>query len=79
MDKFAVAGNKEQENHWTPSSWKTGRFTKPFFYFLKCDYNDCKVKIVDDKAVNLGNGMGMRVPCILFLGKRFLHRNLLDA
>ena len=33
--------------------------------FLKCEYNDCKGKIVDSKAVNLADGMGMRVSSLL--------------
>ena len=33
--------------------------------YNECEYNDYKVKIKDGKAVNLGNEMGMRVPCIL--------------
>ena len=32
---------------------KTGRFSKTIFYFLRSEYNDYKVKIVDGEAVNL--------------------------
>ena len=48
-----------------PPLRKTGRFSKTTFYFLRYEYNDCQVKIVNGKAVNLGDGMGMRVLCIL--------------
>ena len=44
---------------------KTGRFSKTIFYFLRYEYHECKVKIVDSKVVNLGDGKRMRVPDIL--------------
>ena len=65
MDKFAVAIIKNKEIIGHLPLGKTGRFSKTIFYLLRCEHNDCKVKIVDGKAVNLGDGMGMRVPCIL--------------
>ena len=69
MDKFAVAIIKNKEIIGHLPLGKTGRFSKTIFYFLRCEHNDCKVKIVDGKAVNLGDGM--RVPCILvFRGQR---------
>ena len=53
MDKFTVAVIKNKKiGHLPPG--KTGRFSKTIFYFLKCEYIDCKVKIVDGKAGNLG-------------------------
>ena len=57
MDKFIVAVIKNKK--------KIGLLPLGRFYFLKCEYNDCKVKLVDGKAVNLGNEIGMRVPCLL--------------
>ena len=65
MGKFAVAviKNKRIIGH-LPLS-KTRRFSKTILYFLRCKCSDCKDKIVDGKAVNLYDGMGMRVPCIL--------------
>ena len=64
-DRFAVAviNNKKITGH-LPLR-KTGCFFKRIFYFLKCEYNDCKVTIVDGKAVNLGDGVEIRVPCLL--------------
>ena len=53
MDKFTVAVIKNKNIGHLPLG-KTGRFSKTIFYFLKCEYIDCKVKIVDGKAVNLG-------------------------
>ena len=58
MDKFAIAVIKNKFIGHIPLG-KTGRFSKTVFYFLKCEYNDCKVKIVDGNAVNLGNGVGI--------------------
>ena len=61
MDKIAVAVIKDKKivGHLSP---------KQFFYFLRCEYNDCQVKIEDGKVVNLGDGTGMIVPCILLFG-----------
>ena len=40
---------------------------KEFFYFLRADpYAKCNITVVG-KAVNLGDGDGMQVPCILHL------------
>ena len=38
-----------------------------FFYFLRADpYGQCNITVTG-KAVNLGDGDGMQVPCILHL------------
>ena len=53
----------------------SGRFEKTIFYFLRSDtYAKCCVKIpgvkITGKPVNLADGEGMQVPCILeFEGK----------
>ena len=65
MDAFAVAVIKNKKIIGHLHLGKTRHFSKTCFYFLKCEYNDCKVTIIDDKAVNFGKGMGMRVPCLL--------------
>ena len=61
MDKFAVAviKNKKIIGHFLLG--KTGGVSKTVFYFLRWECNDCQEKIGDGKAVNLGDGMGMRV------------------
>ena len=42
-------------------------FQKQFFYFLRADpYAKCNITVVG-KAVNLGDGDGMQVSCILHL------------
>ena len=39
------------------------------FYFLRADrYTECKV-IITDKEVNLGDGEGMQVPCLLKISR----------
>ena len=44
---------------------KTGKIAKNIFYFLKADKkNSCKV-FVTGKAVNKGDGKGMKIPCHL--------------
>ena len=65
MDKFAVALIKNKKIIGNLPLGKTGCFSETIFYFLKCKYSDYKVKIVDGKTVNLGDGMGMRVPYLL--------------
>ena len=65
MDKFIVSVIKNKKKIGHLPLGKTGELSKTIFYFLKCEYNDCKVKLVDGKAVNLGNEIGMRVPCLL--------------
>ena len=70
MNKFAVAVIKSKKKiiRHLPLG-KTGLFPKSIFCFLRCEYNDCKVNIAYGKAVNLGDGMRVRVPCILFRGQ----------
>ena len=65
MGKFAVALIKNKKIIGNLPRGKTGCFSETIFYFLKCKYSDYKVKIVDGKVVNLGDGMGMRVPYLL--------------
>ena len=46
---------------------ENGKFAKTIFYFLCADpYGKCKITVTG-KAVNLGDGNGMQVPCILQL------------
>ena len=43
------------------------KFAKTIFYFLRADpYEKCNITVTG-KAVNLGDGDGMQVPCILHL------------
>lgn len=66
VDKFAVVvKNDETTTVGHLPKGKTGRFSKTIFYFLQVESNSCRVEISDSKAVNLGDGLGMRVPCTL--------------
>ena len=78
MGKFAVAVIKNKKIIEHLPLGKTKRFSKTVFYFLKCEYNDCKVKIVDGKAVNLGNRMGMRVPYLLLFRRKSNYIDILS-
>ena len=55
---------------------RNGKFTQMIFYFLSADpYAKCLV-VVTGKAVNLGDGDGMQVPCMLkFTGKNNFDRH----
>ena len=45
---------------------KSEKFAKTVFYFLKSDKNhDCKMTVTG-KATNVGDRLGMKVPCQLF-------------
>ena len=70
MGKFAVAVIKNKKNIGHLPLGKTGCYSKTIFYFLKCEYSDYKVKIIDGKAVNLDDGMGMKVPCLLLFRRQ---------
>lgn len=41
---------------------KNGCFAKTIFYFLKADEKGLSTAIVQERAVNLGDGKGMQVP-----------------
>ena len=46
---------------------ENGKFAKTIFYFLRVDpYGKCNITVTG-KAVNLDDGGGMQVPCILHL------------
>ena len=64
-DKFTVAVMKNDCLVGHLPKEKTGRFAKMILYFLRaCDSNTCSVEIVG-KAINQGDGKGMKVPCKL--------------
>ena len=70
MDKYAVAVKNEGKVVGHLMKGEKGNFAKMIFYFLRADdFNKCQCKIVG-KPVNLGNGMGLQVPCeLLFTGR----------
>ena len=67
MDKYAVAVQKDDgEVIGHLPLGKSGKFAKTVFYFLKTDKSHgCKITVTG-KAINAGDGLGMKVPCKLF-------------
>ena len=69
IDKFSVALMKEKKIVGDLIKEKSGRFFKTVYYFLDVMW---KIQTVCN-AVNLGDGKGKTVPCILlFTGKKNL-------
>ena len=67
IDKYAVAVKKKEKLIGHLPLGKNGKFAKIIFYFLRADhYGKCDVTVTG-KAVNLGDGDGMQVPCTLHL------------
>ena len=69
-DKYAVTVKKDEKVVGHLPLWENGKFAKTIFYFLRADlYGKCNITVTG-KAVNLGNGDGMQVPCILHLSEQ---------
>ena len=67
VDKYAVAVKKDEKVVGHLPLGENGKFAKTIFYFLRADpYGKCIITVTG-KAVNLGDGDGMQVPCILHL------------
>ena len=67
VDKYAVAVKKGEKIVGHLPLGKNGKFAKTIFYFLRADpYGKCNITVTG-KAVNLGDGDGMQVPCVLRL------------
>ena len=66
IDKYAVAVKRSDESivgH-LPLG-KSGKFAKTIFYFLKAnEKHSCAINVLG-KAINAGDGLGMKVPCRL--------------
>ena len=66
-DKYAVAVKKDEKVVEDLPLGENGKFAKTIFYFLRADpYEKCNLTVTG-KTVNLGDGDGMQVPCILHL------------
>ena len=66
-DKYAAAAKKDEKVVGHLPIGENGRFGKSIFHFLRADpYGKCNITVTG-KAVNLGDGDGMQVPCILHL------------
>ena len=73
--KFAVAVRKDDCLVEHLPKEKTGKLAKLIFYFLQaCDLNTCSVEITG-KAINEGDGKGMKVTCKLYFSAEnsFIH------
>ena len=70
VDKYAVCVLRHETIVGHLKLGDNGRFAKTIFYCLRADTRySCSV-VVKGKAVNLGDGDGMQVPCTLsFVGK----------
>ena len=66
-DKYAAAAKKDEKVVGHLPIGENGKFGKSIFHFLRADpYGKCNITVTG-KAVNLGDGDGMQVPCILHL------------
>ena len=67
VDKYAVAVKKDEKMVGHLPLGENEKFAKTTFSFLRADpYGKCNITVTG-KAVNLGDGDGMQVPCILHL------------
>ena len=67
VDKYAVAVKKDEKVIGHLPLGEKGKFAKTIFYFVRADpHAKCNITVVG-KAVNLGGGDGMQVPCIRHL------------
>ena len=67
VDKYSVAVKRDEKVIGHLPLGENGKFEKTIFHFLCADpYAKCNITVVG-KAVNLGDGDGMQVPCILHL------------
>ena len=67
VDKYAVIVKKDEKVVGYLQLGENGKITKTTLYFLRADpHGKCNITVTG-KAVNLGDGVGMQVPCILHL------------
>ena len=67
VDKYTVTVKKDEKVVGHLPLGENGKFAKAIFYFLRAEpYGKCNITVTR-KAVNLGDGDGMQVPCILHL------------
>ena len=67
VNKYAAAAKKDEKVVGHLPLGANVKFAKTIFYFFCADpYGKCKITVTG-KAVNVGNGDGMQVPCILHL------------
>ena len=67
VDKYAAAVKNDEKVVRHLPLGENGKFAKTIFYFLRADpHGKCNITVTG-KAVNLGDGDGMQVSCILHL------------
>ena len=64
-DKYAVAVERYGDVVGHLSKGRSARFTKTVSYFLRASNENCCRVEVTGKRVNLGDGEGLQIPCIL--------------
>jgi len=71
VDKYAVCVLSGEDVVGHLKEGKSGRFAKTVLYLLRGDKDGSCSVIVRGKPVNLGDGEGIQVPCILrFMGQK---------
>ena len=79
IDKYAVAAKRSDESvvgH-LPLG-KSGKFAKALYYFAKANQkHSCVIKVLG-KAINGGDGLGMKVPCRLLFFAEGTYINVLN-
>ena len=67
VDEYAVTIKKDEKVVGYVPLGENGKFAKTNFYFLHADpYGKCNLTVTGE-AVNVGDGDGIQVPCILHL------------
>ena len=64
-DKYAVAVERCGDVVGNLSKGRSARFTKTVSFFLRASNENCCRVEVTGKRVNLGDGEGLQIPCIL--------------
>ena len=78
-DKHAVAVERCGDVVGHLSKGRSARFTKTVSYFLRASNENCCRVEVTGKRVNLGDGEGLQIPCILhFSGETKFFSKLKD-
>ena len=73
MDKYAVAVKKSDKS--IVEHLPLGKSGKTIFYFLKANKrHSCVIKVLG-KAINGGDGLGMKVPCrlLFFADEKYIN------
>ena len=69
-DKYAVAVERCGNVVAHLSKGKCAHFAKTVLYFLRASNENCCRVEVTGKRVNLGDGEGLQIPCILYFSEK---------